>query len=198
MPKDSPWKKILGRSGKPKVPVVVDGKAEVMTHTQAFRFGELSKTGAQQIPSPSDNPLEQPCYSLGDAAFRMMRSEADLLQMALAGSIRLYVNVAGMTGRWRRVAGDGEVTESSERQLSSGYLALNTGSCEELADQGNSNVLVFEFPDIADKSRLNFDAETLQELSISGAAEIFFYVGAACRVSLGDVVMLAPLDAPPA
>ena len=197
MPKDSPWKKILGRAGKPKVPVVVDGKAEVMTDTQAYRFGELSKTGAQRTPAASDNPLEQTCYSLEDAAFRMMLSEADVLKMALAGSVRLYISVTGLTGRWRRVAGNGEVTESSARQLRSGYLALTTRSCQELAERGDSNVLVLEFPDIADKSHLNFDAETLQELSAWGAAEKYFYVSGPQRVTLSDVVLLAPLVAPP-
>jgi hypothetical protein len=193
VPKDSNWKKLLGRSGKTKVPVIVDGKAEVMTDTQAYRFGELTKTGSQRVPSDGGSPLEESVYSLSDAAFRLMLSDAELLQKAAAGSIRLYANVAGMTGRWRRVGADGEVAESSARTLPSGYLALMQRSSAELAASGGCVVQVFELPDIETPSTLNFDPETLQELSAWGDAKKFFCVSAPCRLGPGDVVLLAPL-----
>ncbi len=164
----SRWKKLFGRTGKPTFKVLVGEATEEMTDTQAYRFDELTHAGPRDSRAASSNPLEQPVYSLAEAAFRLMSSEEDLLHRAAAGSIRLFTNAAGFTGRWRRVDTNGETVESSARILSSGYLALTILSCKELSLSGASSVLVFEYPLMSDPSVLNFEAQTLQELSAWG------------------------------
>ena len=193
MPKDSGWKKIFG-SRKPTVPVRVGDKAEEMTETQAYRFDELTQAGRQDARPVSDNPLDQSRYSLADAAFRLMTDEADLLQRAAANSIKLYTDVSGLAGRWRRIDGSGDAMESSLRTLRSGYLKLSTLSCLDLASIGSTNVSVFELPDIFDPSTLELDAETLQELSAWGREKKCFCVPEPKRVSTDEVILLAPLS----
>jgi hypothetical protein len=193
VPKDSRWKKIFGNR-KPTVPVRVGDNAEEMTETQAYRFDELTQTDQQDARPVNDNPLDQSRYSLADAAFRLMTDEADLLQRAAANSIKLYTDVAGLAGRWRRMDGNGDAVESSLRTLRSGYLELSTLSCLDLASIGSTNVSVFELPDIFDPSTLELDAETLRDLSAWGSEKKCFCVTEPKRVSTDEVILLAPLS----
>ena len=193
MPKDSRWKKIFG-SRKPTVPVRVGDKAAEMTETQAYRFDELTQSGQQDARPVNDNPLDQSRYSLADAAFRLMTDETDLLQRAAANSIKLYTDVSGLAGRWRRIDGSGDAMESSLRTLRSGYLKLGTLSCLDLAAIGSTIVSVFELPDISDPSTLELDAETLLELSAWGSEKKCFCVHEPKRVSTDEIILLAPLS----
>lgn len=193
VPKVSQWKKIFGLSRKPKVTVQVGSKAEEMTETQAYRFDELAQSNIQERKAPSDNPLEQSRYTLEEAAFRLMTGKGDILKQAGEGLVDLYVNAAGLSGRWRRIDGDSKATESSTRALRSGYLGLTALSCKELALRGHTDVLVFELPDIRDPSKLEFDAESLQELSAWGHGKKCFCVQQPLRVDREEVVLLAPL-----
>lgn len=187
------WKRILGRSAKPQVPVLVDGKTAIMTDTQAYRFEELTDTGSRRQPAANLNPLEQSTYSLEDAAFRLMTTEADILERAASGSIRLYSNVEGLAGHWRRADASNVATESSLRTLRSGYLALPKGLCKELPQNSGVDVTAFEFPELADMSVLNIDHTTLQELSVWGTEKKYFCPAGPHRVERSDIVLLAPL-----
>ena len=189
----SQWKKIFGLSKKPKVTVQVGEKAEVMTETQAFRFDELAQTGSRATATLSDNPLEQSRYSLQDAAFRLMISEAELLRQAASGSIRLYADVTGLEGRWRRIDANGKTIESSMRSLRSGYLGLPIHLCKELALQGGINVSTFELPDLQDSSKLELDIETMRELSAWGDEKKVFFLREPILLDHGGIVLMAPL-----
>lgn len=193
MPQDSRWKKIFGLSKKPKVEVQVGEEAHMMTETQAYRFDELAQTGSQNRVAANDNPLEESRYSLEDAAFRLMVDEAELLQKAALGSIRLYVDAAGLDGRWRRIDGNGDVIESSSRHLGSGYLSLSIASCKELALQGEANISLLELPDDADTATLNLDRETLLEMTGWGDEKKCFCLPAPRRLGAAAVFMLPPL-----
>ena len=188
------WKKIFSRSKKPKVEVQVGDEAHMMTETQAYRFDELAQTGSQNQLAANDNPLEESRYSLGEAAFRMMVDETELLQRAAAGSLRLYADAAGLTGRWRRINGSGEVIESSSRRLGSGYLSLSVASCNELALQGGTNVSLLELPDDCDPRALNLDNETLLEMTGWGEEKKCFCLATSQRVDTGAVFLLPPLQ----
>lgn len=140
MSKLSQWKKILGHSTKPKVAVQVAGKSEQMTQTQSYRFEELAAKRGDADASLDNNPLSESSYTLGDAAFRLMLSEDELLQRAAAGSVYLYVETSGLSGRWRCRAADGSVVMSSSQTLGSGLLALGCAACRDLADAETAQV----------------------------------------------------------
>ncbi len=190
MSKVSQWQKILGRTAKPKSPVLVGGKSAEMTDTQAYRFSELKTSNGQVSQAANADPFGQSKCSLEEAAFRLMISEDDVLQRAAAGSINLYTSATGLAGRWRRVDENGQVIESSSRILRSGYLALTVHSCRELTLSKGVNVLVFEMPIHADTSPLNFDAETLQELSAWGSEKKCFCVREPHWVDHDSIVLL--------
>ena len=187
------WKKLLGRSAKPQVPVLVNGKTAIMTDTQAYRFEELTETGSRKQPAINRNPLEQSRYSLQDAAFRLMISEADVLRRAAAGLIRLYSSVEGLTGCWRRAEAINAAAESAPRTLRSGYLALTQPSCQELLQHAGVELSVLEFPDLPDTSSLDFDDGTIEELSVWGSDKKYFYPVKPHRVEHSEIVLLAPL-----
>ena len=187
------WKKIFSRSKKPKVEVQVGDEAHLMTETQAYRFDELAQTGSQNQLAANDNPLEESRYSLPEAAFRLMVDEAELLQQAAAGSVRLFADAAGLTGRWRRINGNGEVIESSVRRLGSGYLSLSMASCKELALQGNTSVSLLELPDDCEHAALNLDNETLLEMTGWGEEKKCFCLSESRHVEPGVVFLLPPL-----
>lgn len=187
------WKKIFGRPKKPKVEVQVGDTAHMMTETQAYRFDELAQTGSQNQLAANDNPLEESRYSLDEAAFRLMVDETELLQQAAAGSIRLYADAAGLTGRWRRIDGTGEVIESALRHLGSGYLSLSIASCKEMALQGRTSVSLLELPDDRDPAALNLDNETVLEMTGWGEAKKCFCLSASQHFDPGSVFLLPPL-----
>jgi len=193
VPKVSRWKMIFGHQ-KPKTPVQVGNKAEEMTDTQAYRFNELTHADRRDAMPRNDNPLDQSRYTLDEAAFRLMTDEADILQRAASGAVKLYANAAGLEGRWRRLDGKGDSVESSLRTLRSGFLELTAVSCMELASYGGTDVLVFELPDIPDPSFLDLDAETLQELSAWGSEKKCFCLGEPKRVGRDEIVLLSPLS----
>jgi hypothetical protein len=175
--------------------VQVSGKDAELTDTQAYRFDELTHTDKRTSQTVPVNPIEQPRYSLEDAAFRLMTSESVILQRATSGSIKLYASAAGLAGRWRRLDGNGNSMESSLRTLRSGYLGLTALSCKELELHGGAKVLVFEFPDNPDLSALDLDFETQQELSAWGTEKKCFCVSEPHWVDSDGVVLLAPLVA---
>lgn len=193
MPKVSRWKQLFGSSKKPEVTVQVGGTPEKMTDTQAYRFDELTQSGSldtRAVKRDVDGPAR---YSLEDAAFRLMTSEADVLQRAVAGSIRFYIDATGLAGHWRRFDDNGVPIESSPRVLQSGFLGLTELSCKELALRDGTSVLVFEFPDVDDASVLDFEVTTLQELTAWGDGKKVFCVSEPRWVERNNIVLLAPL-----
>ncbi len=187
------WKKLFGRSKKPTVEVQVGDKAEVMTETQAYRFDELAQTGNRSRDAANDNPLEQSRYSLEEAAFRLMTSEAELVQRAAAGSLPLYTNAAGLTGRWRRIDANGEVVESSVRPVKSGCLRVPVAACKELALEGSARVTVLEYPADPELADLKLEHVITLELAAWGNEKKVFCLDAPQRVDLASVVLLPPL-----
>lgn len=184
-------KRILGGTGKQKVLVSVGGKDAHLTETQSYRFSELS--GQREVDSQStNNPLEESRYALGDAAFRLLISEDQLLRKAAAGSVRLYTDAAGLTGRWQLGDG-GDAVKSSFRALKSGFLALSTESCHELMQTGSTSVSVLDFCSNADPAATNIDNDTLETLQAWGQGHKQFYLQHPIHVDRYKVVLMAPL-----
>lgn len=190
----SPYKKILRQLIKPKVSVKVGRKVEEMTDTQAYRFAELSHGDAKAARAANGNPFEQSRYSLEEAAFRLMLSEDEILERAASGAIGLYVRVAGLEGRWRRLDENGDAMASSARTLQGGYLALTASSCREFALNDAIKVSIVELPDQPVPAALELDGETLQELSAWGRGKKCFFLDRPHSVTRADVVLLAPLQ----
>ncbi len=193
MAKTGSWMKILGNTGKQKVLVRVGEKMEQLTETQSYRFVELTKTEASKNDASSVNPLDDLRYGLEDAAFRLMISEDELLQRAAAGTIRLYSDASGLTGRWQRGQVDIDAVRSSARLLKSGFLALSVDACAELANKGRARVTVFELPASANPAGTNVDQETLQALSAWGHGNKQFQPQEPVEIDRNDVVLLSPL-----
>ena len=192
MAKIGHWKRILGPTGKQKVLVSVGGKNARMTETQSYRFSELKEQRDAGSPAAIDNPLEESRYRLEDASFRLLISEDQLLQKAAAGSVRLYTNAEGLTGRWQR-GGDAGAEQSSFRTLKSGFLALTTKSCGELMNKGVTSVSVLCFYDMADPAATNIDDDTLATLNAWGRGRKQFCLREPILVDRDKVVLLGPL-----
>lgn len=193
MSRAAQWKKILGYTKKPTVQVRVGERLEHLTDTQAYRFEDLTQRKAENQAGASDNPFEQSRYSLDEAAFRLMTSGESILQTAAAGSIDLFAGVAGLTGRWRHQADKRSAMDSPEFTLRSGYLALTTSACEELAVQSGTRVSTFRFPELPDPSATGLDDETLGVLSTWRDNETWFLAREPHWVDRDSIVLLAPL-----
>jgi len=193
MSKVERWKGIFGKSKAPKKTVRVGNSFEEFTHTQAYRFNQLTKSNGGQRSRGDGNPFDQAKYSLGDAAFRLMTSEADVVRRAASGEAHLFVPAAGIKGRWRYLSPDDKATESSDLMLNSGHLALTIGTCRQLATSECAEVSVLLFPTSADAATLEFDAETAAVLSTSGKRKIAFLMAKPRRISRDELVLMAPL-----
>ena len=185
--------KILGQTAKPKVPVVVGKKVEQMTETQSYRFAQLNDGDKLKSDPTAGNPLEDLRYRLVDAAFRLMISEKELLQKAALGSIRLYTDATGLTGRWQRERVDADAVQSSPRRLKSGFLALDVKACAGLVTQGSTSVSVLELPGSANPAGIDLDSETLQTLSAWGLGNKQFLLEEPLVIDRNRVVLLSPL-----
>ena len=192
MAKIGQWKKILGHAKKPKTRVEVSGKSEVMTITQSFRFEELTKRRDTGTPVADRNPLEESKYGLEDAAFRLMITEDQLVGKAATGAISLFVDAAGLPGHWQHSDAAGEILRSPEQVLTSGLLALNQKSCQELAVAGIAHVSALDFSSTSDPSALNIDPHTLATLLTRGGNRRFHLRETLC-VGRGEVLLLSPL-----
>ena len=185
------WKNIFGH--KEKVAVSVGGRTELLTQTQSYRFSEISEqTDAASRPSYS-NPLEDARYTLSDAAFRLMISEDEVLAKAAAGGMRLYVDVAGMSGHWCRRDHEGNVSQSSVATISRGWLRLRSRACVDLAKHGRAIVRTLDLCEIADASQTSLDDNTLADLQAWGSGEKQFFPLHPLTIDRDLVVLLPPL-----
>ncbi len=189
------WKDVFGKSEKPKMTVRTRDSFEELTDTQAYRFEELTNTSDGVRLWENENPFDQSRYSLGDAAFRLMTTELDVLGRAASGAINLFVPVDGLAGRWQYLAPDGRATTSSGMVLRSGYLALTIVACEKLAELDNIEVGMLVFPKLADPAAFGFDGETQAVLSTSGNKRISFCLTTSRKIDRDGVVIMAPLVA---
>ena len=121
MSKAGLWKNIFGQ--REKVVVDVGGTPHELTHTQKFRFEELRESQRQLRASSYLNPLDDSRYSLDGAAFRLMLDPTEILEKAVAGRYRIYVDASGVTGTWRRREPDGTVSQSGVVKIQSGHDA---------------------------------------------------------------------------
>jgi len=193
MSKINRWKEIFGYAGIQKTRVRVGKKFEKMTGTQAHRFEELTQPKrADSQPDASTAPRKTR-YALAEASDRLNVSEERLLQEAASGSVKLYVDAGGLKGRWRRGANDSGSMVSSVQTLTSGYLALTSRSCSDMANFGSINVSVLEFRCPSDPSAVDLDRETMAALSAWGDCEKYFCLREPLWVDRNRIVLLAPL-----
>ena len=185
------WKNIFGHNEK--VAVNVGGRTELLTKTQSYRFSEINeKTDSQPQPSYS-NPLEDARFSLFDAAFRLMISEDEVLAKAAAGDLRVYVDVAGMSGYWCRRDHDGSVSQSSVATINTGWLKLRAKACTDLAKHGRAIVRTLDLCEIADDVQTGLDDNTLANLTAWGPGKKQFFPLHPLTIERDMVVLLPPL-----
>lgn len=192
MTKISVWKNIFGH--REKVAVEVSGKTELLTNTQSFRFSEISKTRGSSTRPFYRNPLEDACYHLKDAAFRLMISEDEVLEKAALGNLHLYVDVAGMSGHWCRCDQEGNVSQSSVTTIRSGRLKLRAKACTDLAKHGRAIVRTLDLCRSCDSSQAGIDENTLENLRAWGPGEKQFFPLHPLTVERDMVVLLPPLS----
>ena len=182
---------VLGQ--KEKVSVKVGGKTELMTHTQSFRFNELADSKRESGTPAYHNPLDEARYSLADAAFRLMLSEDEVLRKAVAGNVRLYVDMAGQAGRWRRRGPDGIVSQSAVGMIGTGLLKLRERACHELDARGRAIVNTLDFCTVRGVSDAGFDQATLDNLRAWGPGDKQFFPLHPLNVERDMLVLLPPL-----
>jgi hypothetical protein len=182
-------------SAKKKLPIRVGGKLVRFTDTQAGRLEELTDYKRRE-PEPGEaNALEQPRYTLKESAFRLLVTEEQLLQKARSGLVNLYIDVADLQGLWRYKAADGHSQHSTVQLLRSGYLALTTNSCRELAEKGGCNVTALELRCPSDPSAMNLEVEIVAALSVWGDGQKLFCLEEPLWVDRERIVLMAPLTA---
>jgi hypothetical protein len=188
MSRISMWKNIFGH--REKVAVEVDGKIELLTDTQSFRFSEISEMRDISSRQSYRNPLEDTCYRLEDAAFRLMVSEDEVLEKAAGGDLHLYVNAAGMPGRWRRRDQEGNVSQSVVATVRSGMLMLRSKACADLSKHGRAIVRALDLGRSNELSQAGIDENTLANLRAWGPGEKQFFPLHPLRVERDMVVLL--------
>ncbi len=192
MPKAGLWKNIF--SQKEKVVVDVGGKPHAMTHTQKFRFEELKESQRELNANAYKNPLEDSRYSMDDAAFRLMLSSDEILDKAIAGKYRVYVDASGVTGTWRRRELNGTVSQSEVGTIRSGVLRLRRKSLQALKDAESVQVSVLDYCTKAATTDERLDNFTLANLQGWGPGDKQFFPVAPLVVDRSMLVLLPPLD----
>lgn len=185
------WNNIFGH--KEKVAVSVGGRTELLTQTQSYRFSEIREQ-KDTPPRPSySNPLEDARYTLTDAAFRLMISEDEVLAKAAAGDMRLYVDVAGLSGYWCRCDHEGNVSQSSVATIGTGLLRLRSRACADLSKHGRAIVRTLDFCRRSEESQTSLDDNTLANLRAWGPGEKQFFPLHPLTIDRDMVVLLPPL-----
>ena len=191
MPKAGLWKNIF--SPKEKVVVDVGGKPHAMTHTQKFRFEELKESQRELNVNAYKNPLDDSRYTLDDAAFRLMMDPTEVLEKAIAGKYRIYVDASEVTGTWRRRELDGTVSQSEVVTIQSGVLRLRKKSIQALIDADCTQVSVFDYCTIAANTDERLDNYTLENLQGWGPGDKQFFPVAPMAVDRSMLFLLPPL-----
>lgn len=191
MSKIGRWKDIFGH--REKVAVKVGDKTELLTHTQSYRFNEISDT--RDTPSQSEyrNPLDDTRYRLGDAALHLMIGEDEVLARAAAGGLRLYVDVAGKSGHWARRDSEGHVSQSSVSTIRSGLLKLRSKACSDLAKHGRTVVRTLDLCRTNGLTTAGLDTDTVANLRAWGAGDKQFFPLHPITIERDMVLLLPPL-----
>ncbi len=184
-------KNIFGH--REKVAVKVGAKTELLTDTQSYRFSEISETRDAPMRSAYQNPLNDTRYSLEDAAFRLMITEDEVLAKAAAGGLRLYVDVAGMSGHWARRDLEGNVSQSSVFTIRAGLLKLRSRACDDLAKHGRAIVRTLDLCRTNGLTTAGLDDDTLANLRAWGPGDKQFFPLHPLTIERGDVILLPPL-----
>lgn len=140
-----------------------------------------------------DSPFDKPFYALAEAAFRLMLSEDEILKKAANGRMRLYIDAAGVSGKWRRRAPDGRIGESLVRTMPSGYLRLRRRACQELADTGQATVKTLEMCSVVGHEQANIQEELLVDLWGWGPGDKQFFPEPPIVVDKHMLILLPPL-----
>lgn len=185
------WKNIFGH--KEKIAVSVGGRTELLTATQSYRFSEISEQKHVPLKPSYKNPLEDARYALSDAAFRLMISEDEVLAKAAAGDMRLYIDVAGMSGHWCRRDHEGNVSQSSVATIGTGWLKLRSRACADLSKHGRAIVRTLDLCEMADASQTSLDENTRANLGAWGQGKKQFFPLHPLTIERDMVVLLPPV-----
>ncbi len=192
MAKSSGLKRFFAQAKK-TVPIKVGSKLMQFTTTQAVRLGQLADRRRDAANDGAANVLEQPRYSLEDAAFRLLQAEDILLAEASDGKRRLYVSIADLKGRWMCRTDAGEVLQSSVQTPTGGYLALMEKDVRALAAHGVCGVTLLEMILPPDPQSADLSRGILTALSAWGDAKKVFRLEETLQVDRSKVFLMAPL-----
>ena len=195
MSRISRWKNILGY--REKVAVNIGRKTEMLTHTQSFRFKEIAKGNNAPKLMSYRNPLEDSHYRLADAALSLMVKEDDILAKAAAGTLELYVDVAGTSGRWHHRDAEGHISQSSVTTMRCGWLKLRTNACVELEKRGHSIVHALDLRRTDGFTQASGNDNTLASLRAWGPGEKQFFPLHPLKIDRDGVILLPPLRLSP-
>lgn len=192
MAKSQALKKFFAQAKK-TVPIKIGSKLMQFTTTQAVRLGELADRRRDAADGGPARGLDQSRYSLEDAAFRLLQSEDMLLAQAADGKQLLYVDAAGLDGRWMCRNPQGEVLQSNVQTLERGYLALIDKDARTLHSQGHCDVSILELVLPPDATAAKLPRAVMTALQAWGEHKKVFRLETPLRVERQSVVLLAPL-----
>ncbi len=178
---------------KKTVPIKIGNKLMQFTTTQAVRLGELADRRRDAADGGPAQGLDQLRYSLEEAAFRLLQSEDMLLAQAADGKHALYVDIAGLDGRWMCRSPDGEVLQSNVQSLDRGFLALIDKDARTLHQQGHCDVSILQLVLPPDEAAADIPHNVMTALQAWGDARKAFRLESPLRVERSSVVMMAPL-----
>ena len=187
----SRWKKFLAPDDR--VDVNVQGRVASMTRTQAFRFDKLTKSWAAETIAEQENPFERLRYSLADAALEMLQSEEAVLGDAVASRRPLFVNAAGLVGRWRHAPQDGPAVYTGMITLDAGYLAIPARAYDQLLACEPCTVTVLELRIPTNPDALGFDEAELEDLCRRGPGKRAFCLAEPLAIDRCALTLMAPL-----
>ncbi len=188
----SRWKKILAPDDRVKVNV--QGRIANMTRTQAFRFDQLTRSWEAETIAEPDNPFERLRYSLQDAALETLQSEESVLHDAVVARRPLFVNAAGLIGRWRHAPQDGPAVYTGMITLDAGYLAVPAPACDQLVAGEPAIATVLELRIPTNPDALGFDEAELADLCRRGPGQRAFCLAEPLVVERCALTLMAPLN----
>ena len=192
MAKSQGLRKFLAQAKK-TVPIKIGNKLMQFTTTQAVRLGELADRRRDASDGGPAQGLDQPRYSLEDAAFRLLQSEDMLLAQAADGKHALYVDITGQAGRWMCRNADGEVLQSNVQPAERGFLAMIDKDVRTLHQQGHCDVSIVELVLPPDEAAADIPHAVMTALQAWGDARKAYRLETPMRVDRQSVYLMAPL-----
>lgn len=161
MSKINTWVKRFrsARQAAPRQQILANGKAEILTATQACRFQQLQNLHLGRKPHTGRTERARPHYPIADASRQLGVSVERILLAAAAGDLQCYLTAPGLRGRWRIGASNAEELRAEAVEMPP-YLALTPSDCRDIEAYGSANVTELDYPAGRDRSVSEFGEHT--------------------------------------